>query len=177
MTFSRRTLSVPIMAGFALWGVVAYSGMSVACQGTQAQAADQSILFPYNYRNWTHVKTQVWGEGHPLFEAVGGMHHIYANDKALEGYRTGVFADGSQFAFDLLDVDVTGGATIEASRKALFVMIRDQLAFAETGGWGYEGFAGDDRATGTVGSNAQTACHSCHLASEETSYVVSTYRD
>jgi len=27
-------------------------------------------------------------EGHPLYSAFGGIHHICANDKALEGSRS-----------------------------------------------------------------------------------------
>jgi len=33
-------------------------------------------------------------KGHPLYEAIGGIHHLYANKQALEGYRSGKFPAG-----------------------------------------------------------------------------------
>ena len=39
---------------------------------------------------------------HPLYGAFGGIHHIYANDLALQGYRSQRFPDGSVIIFDLL---------------------------------------------------------------------------
>ena len=146
-------------------------------QDTEYQSVSQSVAFPEGYRDWRHVKTQVWNEGHPLYEAVGGMHHIYANKKALAGYETGDYEDGAKFVFDLLDVDVADGAIAESKRKAVFVMVRDWAVYRQTGGWGYEGFSGDDRKTGTVGEKAYTACHSCHLASKDSGYIMSRLRD
>jgi len=58
------------------------------------------ILIPEGYRNWTHVKTAV---NNPAFASHSGFHHIYANAKALEGYKTGQFADGAIIVFDVLE--------------------------------------------------------------------------
>jgi hypothetical protein len=52
------------------------------------------VSFPEGYRDWHHVKSLVIEEGHPLHGAFGGMHHIYTNAKALEGYRSETFPDG-----------------------------------------------------------------------------------
>ena len=36
----------------------------------------------------TTSKSMAIEEGHPLYSAFGGIHHICANDKALEGSRS-----------------------------------------------------------------------------------------
>ena len=47
-----------------------------------AIAADPQVSYPAGYRNWHHVKSMVVDKGHPLHEAFGGIHHLYANKKA-----------------------------------------------------------------------------------------------
>lgn len=54
-----------------------------------AISAEPLVPYPEEYRGWHHVKTMVIDEGHPLYEAFGGIHHIYANPKALAGYQSG----------------------------------------------------------------------------------------
>ena len=34
------------------------------------------VLYPEGYRNWTHIKSMVIQQGHPLYESFGGIHHI-----------------------------------------------------------------------------------------------------
>ena len=51
-----------------------------------ALAADP-VPYPEGYRAWTHVKSMVIEKGHPLDEAFGRIHHLYANKQAMQGYR------------------------------------------------------------------------------------------
>lgn len=60
-----------------------------------ALAADPQVPYPEGYRDWHHVKSMVIEEGHPLYGSFGGIHHLYANDKAMKGYRKGTFPNGS----------------------------------------------------------------------------------
>ena len=53
------------------------------------------IPYPTGYRLWAHVKSEIVEPQHPGSSTNGGIHHIYANTQALEGYRTGKFPDGS----------------------------------------------------------------------------------
>jgi len=137
-------------------------------------AAD--VPYPKGYRSWAHVKSMVLEQGHPLFAAFGGIHHIYANPKAMAGYKTGQWADGAVIVFDLLDAKRGGNAVVEGSRKVVGVMHRDSKRFAATGGWGYEGFKGDSETERAVGANAATACHSCHEAQKAKGFVFSETR-
>ncbi|MFN4110641.1 MAG: cytochrome P460 family protein [Ignavibacteria bacterium] len=133
------------------------------------------VPYPEGYRNWTHIKSMILEKGHPLYEAFGGIHHIYANKKALEGYRSGnKFKDGSIIVFDLLEAISDNNAIVEGNRKVVGVMIKDSKRFKTTGGWGFEGFAGDSRER--VVKNMEGECYACHLQVKEKDFVFSEYR-
>lgn len=139
------------------------AGVALALLAPVAAATQEGIAFPEGYRSWHHVKSMLIEEGHPLFSDFGGLHHVYANDTARRGYETGSFEDGSVVVFDLLDVARTpDNAVVEKERRVLAVMVRDSRRFAETGGWGYEAWAGGDPAKPVVGAKAAEACHACH---------------
>lgn len=144
-----------------------------AASGASAWAEDgeRLLAYPEGYRDWRHMKTEFWGEDHALYDAVGGLHHIYANDMAVEGFRRGAYEDGAAFAFDLFAVSEEAGAMTESERRAVFIMVRDEAAFQETGGWGYEGYGGGDRTTRLVGDQAVAMCHACHAPKAESAYV------
>lgn len=140
-------------------------------------ADDSGVPYPEDYRDWRHVKSMVIEEGHDLYEAFGGIHHLYANDAALEGYRAGSFPDGAVIVFDLLEAEHGGNAVTEGSRKVLGVMHKDSERYRDTGGWGFEGFAAGDRTRPVVGREADKACFQCHTSQREHDYVFSRLRD
>lgn len=142
-----------------------------------ALAADSEVPYPTGYRHWHHVKSMVIEQGHPLFDAFGGIHHIYANASALEGYQAGKFPDGAVIVFDRLDARHADKAVTEGDRKDVAVMIKDAQKFAATGGWSYEAFAGGDPTRPVVGATAATACHACHTSEKDHDYVFSRPRD
>ena len=41
------------------------------------------------------MQSQIATEDNKRFESIGGIHHIYANEPALQSYRSGIFPDGS----------------------------------------------------------------------------------
>lgn len=142
-----------------------------------AFAADTaSVPYPEGYRDWRHVKSMVIHSGHPLYESFGGIHHLYANPRALKGYKTGKFPDGAVIVFDLLDAKSEGNAVTEANRKIVGVMHKDSKKFAATGGWGYEGFKGNSKTERAVGASAATACHQCHTQQKNQDFVFSKTR-
>ena len=142
-----------------------------------AFAADPGpVSYPEGYRNWTHVKSMVINAGHPLYDAFGGIHHVYANPKALEGYRTGKFPTGAVIVFDLLEAKSVDNTLQEGARKVVGVMHRNATRWKETGGWGFEGFKGDSKTERAVGKNAASACYGCHTQQKEKEFVFSGYR-
>ena len=152
-------------------------GLIGAAATTSALAADPQVPYPQGYRDWHHVKSMVIEEGHPLFASFGGIHHLYANVKALKGYRGKRFPDESVIIFDLLEAVRDGGAVTEGTRKVVGVMHKDSKKFKATGGWGFEGFGGGDPAKRVVGSNAASACFACHAPQKAQDYTFSLLRD
>lgn len=149
---------------------------ALAALGPAFAADPPPVPYPEGYRNWTHVKSMVIQQGHPLFEAFGGIHHIYANAKALDGYRRGAFPDGAVIVFDLLDAKAGGGAIEEGPRKVVGVMVKDKRRWADTGGWGFEGFKGDSKTERAVGKDAASACFNCHAPQKAQDYTFSRRR-
>jgi hypothetical protein len=149
----------------------------LAAAAVPALAADPApVPYPKGYRDWTHVKSMVINPGHPLYEAFGGIHHIYANKTALAGYKSGKFADGSVIVFDLLEARTADNAVQEGPRKVVGVMHKDAKRWAATGGWGFEGFKGDSTTDRAVGANAAAACYQCHTQRKDNDFVFSAYR-
>src|SRR5687768_1886471 len=154
--------------------MLAVLAAALTLAGLAAQSAD--VPYPDGYRDWRHVKSMVIGKGHPLAASFGGIHHIYANPPALQGYQKGTFPDGSVIVFDLLEASTEGGATTEGPRKVLGVMRKDAKRWAATGGWGFEAFKGDSRTERAVAGAAATACFECHTSQNERDFVFSRPR-
>jgi hypothetical protein len=127
------------------------------------------VPYPEGFRQWTHIKTNVVGsQNHNT-----GFNHIYANNKAMEGYVSGKFPEGSVLIFDVIEASVTDSITKETKRKHVDVMVKDSIKFANTGGWGYEEFKGDTRVA-VLSAQIKNQCFNCH--SRQPDYVFSEFR-
>lgn len=152
--------------------------VATALAAAMADAArDKPVSYPDGYRGWTHVKSMVIEKGHALYDAFGGIHHVYANGKALEAMRKGggTYPAGAVLVFDLLEADRKENAVVEGKRKVVGVMEKDPRRFASTGGWGFDAFAPGSR-QGMV-KDPGTECFECHTSREKADYVFSGYRD
>ncbi len=154
----------------AACGIVLVGGLAWA-----GAVQDRPVSYPEGYRSWQHVKSMVILPGHPLENPFGGIHHIYANARAMEGLRTGNYRDGAVLVFDLLEAKSENQTIQEGTRKLIGVMERDSRRFAATGGWGFEGFAGDSKTERLVKDGGQS-CYQCHQGAQATSYVFSAWR-
>ena len=137
----------------------------------------EGLALPEDYRGWWHVKTLILEEGHPLYESFGGIHHVYANDKAWKALKAGRFPypDGSIFVFDLFEAPRENHAVREGKRKVTAIMVKDSRRYRETGGWGFQAFAGGDPDRPIV-TDAQTQCFNCHASQKDRDYVFSAFR-
>jgi hypothetical protein len=154
----------------ALGVLLAGSGLA----GAQEQLRDL-VDYPDGYRDWTHVKSMVIQQGHPLFETFGGIHHIYANETAVKALILAMPApDGAVLVFDLLEAKHDGNAIVEGPRKVVGVMAKNAKKYAATGGWGFEAFKGDSRER--VVTDPKTACFDCHAGQLGSDFVHSRYR-
>jgi hypothetical protein len=150
--------------------------LGFAIAAASGMAAAQEVPYPTGYRDWHHVKSMVINPGHPLYDAFGGIHHLYANKPALAGYAKGKFPDGAVIVFDLLVANGADNAVTEGARKVVGVMRKDAKRYAATGGWGFEAFKGDSQTERVVGANAAQACFECHAAQKSRDYVFSAPR-
>jgi hypothetical protein len=157
-------------AALAIAGAVLGLPTYLPAQAQEGMAAP----YPSEYRTWVMVKSYVITAESKLFKDRGGFHHYYANDKALEGYRTGKFPQGSIIVDEGVSAKDADGVTIEATLRSVEIMHKDP-AYQATGGWGYERFEGDSTA-GTLGAKARSACFACHAGAKQMDYVFSTSR-
>ncbi len=141
----------------------------------QAYADTSKIDYPEGYRHWTHIKSMLIEPGHPLENPFQGLHHVYGNDKAMAGLKEGQYPDGSVLVFDLLNYTQGGAAIQEGARKLVGVMVKDAATFKSTGGWGFEGFAGDSKSKRLVGDGGQ-GCYACHTSQAKSGFVFSKMR-
>ena len=135
-------------------------------------AGESEIAYPQVYRNWFHVKSMLIKPGHALETPFQGIHHVYANAKAANGLKNGAYSDGAVLIFDLLNYSDKDLTIQEGARKLLGVMHKDARKYASTGGWGFEGFAGDSKTERLV-KDGGTSCFSCHASEKKMDYVFS----
>ncbi|MGD0364678.1 MAG: cytochrome P460 family protein [Bryobacteraceae bacterium] len=132
----------------------------------------ESVQYPENFRRWVHVGTGVILPGGPLPESEQGMHHIFANPKAVDGYASGDFADGAVIVYELREAQQKGGVIFEGERRRVDVMIKDSTLYKSTGGWRFERFFGNDQTQDAV-HDSRTSCFECHANAKTHGFVFS----
>ena len=138
------------------------SVLVVAALGLTA-AGEAPIAFPEGFRTWTHISSAVLGPENPAAPKYEGVHYIYANPKAMEGYRTGKWPDGAVIVYDQWTAEVAGkDAKAAGARKFIDVMVRDSRRFAATGGWGYTEFTAPGWTRVSEIEANQKGCDGCH---------------
>ena len=138
---------------------------------------DYSPEFPQGYRNWTHVMSYVIGPQSPAYERNGGLHNFYANEKALQGYRTGKFPDGSILIDERNRTEEKVGVMRTGDFLGVGVMIKDSQRYAETGGWGFEVFVGNNQTNGVLNAQSRMGCYNCHLGQKDQDFVFTKLRE
>jgi hypothetical protein len=136
---------------------------------------DDPAPFPKEFRKWAQVKSVLVGPQSAAFATEGGIHHIYANDKALEGYDTGKFPDGSVIVYDLLETKEVVGNTIEGPTRRVDVMLK-KSGHRSTGGWDFMSFQGGNQTSGKLTADRQAACSQCHAHRKDHDFVFSEFR-
>lgn len=178
MEFSLGRIAVEIlrlsacgvrMKPYCVWTIGVF-GLVAAVASAVGPSTTTEVPYPDGYRRWMQVCSEVIpakpiGTSKEASDRNAAPHglilNVYANDLALEGYRSGHFPDGSVLVADWFFLEEKGAALMPATRKSVNVMIRD-ARFANTGGWGFEDFDRDSHIKRNVGANALTACYACH---------------
>jgi len=137
---------------------------------------DDTAPFPKDFRKWAHVKSVLVGSQSTAFATEGGIHHIYANEKALEGYKTSKFPDGSVIVYDLLETREIAGNTIEGPTRRIDVMVKQSELYSTTGGWEFMRFPGGNPTDGKLTAERQAVCAACHANGKDHDFVFSEFR-
>jgi hypothetical protein len=148
--------------------------ISLLILSSQLIAGNTDVAYPQGYKEWKHIKTMIIKKNHPLAESFHGIHHVYANDEAFKGYKTGKFEEGSIITLDLLnyvDINETIG---ETSRIYVAVMHKNNEKYKNTHGWGYEAFKGDTHEK--LVDNVQNMCVKCHESQKDNDFIFSKIR-
>jgi hypothetical protein len=132
----------------------------------------ESPQYPDNFRRWVHVGAGVILPGSTLPESEQGMHHIFANQKAIDGYASGDFADGAVIVYELREAQQKNGIIFEGERRRVDVMIKNASLYQSTGGWRFERFLGNGRSEDAV-RDAGTSCFGCHSNAKAHGFVFS----
>ena len=158
------------IAPFALaLGLMAGSTLLLA-DNKPADADAAPIALAPDYETWRHVKTQVIQEG-PGFERFGGMHHIYANERAVQGLRSRRFEDGAILVAEFRSLARQNNVIDAGAIRLVDVMVFDARRFAETDGWGYAEFVGPELKVRRFDSRNE--CHACHAKRADKGHVFS----
>ncbi len=158
----------------------------VLVAGITALAADRYPQAPYpeGYRQWTFLHGTVLGPQQGIFArqaceapCTSGVMYFYGNVTAMEGFRTGAFANGSILANETLELHgAEDGGAVEGPMRRVAVMVKDQKLYAQTGGWGYAEFLGGAKVDGTT-KEQKIACFECHGKVKDKDYVYTAYED
>jgi len=133
------------------------------------------IPFPEGYRNWTHVKTYIVRPKNPAFKFIGGFNHVYANEEAMTGYKTGHFPNGSMIVSDVISANEDSLNTREGDRVHVDVMARDSTKYDDFGGWRFETFDKSSKTIRLLTPATRTQCTNCHK--KNSNMVYSEYRN
>ena len=149
----------------------------VALATVSAAPAGGQLVIPAGFEHWYLVNSMIVTKDSPLFESIGGLHHIYVNAIGLPRLKQGgsaPYPDGTIFTDDVRDFTLADGSYSQGSRKAIPVMVKDSTKYASTGGWGFQAWAGGDPKKPLVTDPAK-ACFACHAPQKANDYTFSTY--
>lgn len=133
-------------------------------------AAASAPPLPKGYTGWKKSERKLVTDKNSLFY---GVHYIYADKKALKGYKAGNrFPEGSTIVVDYFNIKE--GSSTDGS-KNMVVMMRKDKRKKETGGWLFAGYGADGKPSGLDPVGTCFSCHQKDAAQRE--FVISTVKD
>jgi hypothetical protein len=133
--------------------------------------AGSSPPLPKNYHSWQKSERKVVTDKSSLFY---GIHYIYADNKAMRGYKTGnKFVEGSSIIVEYFNIKNT--STAVDGPKNMIVLMRKDKRMKETGGWLFAGYGPDGKPSGLEAASTCFGCHQKDAAQRD--YVISTIND
>lgn len=123
------------------------------------------------YQNWKKSARKVVNDKKSLFY---GIHYIYADQKALKGYKDGNrFPEGSRIVVE--HYTIKGNDSTVDGPKNMVVLMKKDKSQKTTGGWLYAGYSADGKPSGIDPVKNCFECHQKEVASRD--YVFSSSTD
>lgn len=125
---------------------------------------------PKTYHTWQKSERKLVTDKNSLFY---GAHYLYADTKALQGYRAGNrFSEGSRIVVEFFNIK--GTAATDGPLNMIVLMQKDSRR-KDTGGWLFAGYSADGRPSGIDPLKNCFDCHRQEAANRE--FVISTIKD
>lgn len=133
--------------------------------------AGPSPSLPKGYHSWQKSERKVITDKSSLFY---GIHYIYADKKAMQGYKSGNrFAEGSSIIVEHFNIKTTSPSA--DGPKNMVVLMRKDKRMRETGGWLFAGYGPDGKPSGLEPVSTCFGCHQKDAAQRD--FVISTISD
>jgi len=108
-----------------------------------------------DYKTWKKSVRKVVSDKKSLFY---GIHYIYADSKAVQGYKSNNrFPEGSRIIVDHFNIK-NGDTSVDGSKNMTVLMKKDKRQKA-TGGWLYAGYTADGKPSSI---DPVKNCFECH---------------
>lgn len=146
--------------------------MVVGISAGAVHAAD-AVSLPKGYEKWEKSKRKIVEDKKSLFY---GIHYIYADKKAIQGYKAGGknFPEGSRFVITFFSIKDEGGKPAEGKKNMVVYMKKDKK-YSQTGGWLFAGYNPDGKPSGI---DPVKNCFECHVKeAKDRDFVISRYEE
>ncbi len=111
---------------------------------------------PKGYQNWKKSVRKVDDNKKSIFY---GIHYIYADSKAMQGYRANNrFPEGSRIIIEHFNIKESQNGPVESSKNMVVLMQKDKRRIT-TGGWLYAGYTAQGKPSGL---DPVKNCFECH---------------
>lgn len=135
-----------------------------------AAAAATTPQLP-KYQSWKKSVRKVVSDKKSLFY---GIHYIYADSKALKGYKAGnKFPEGSRIVVE--HFNIKGDNSSVDGPKNMVVLMKKDKSQKNTGGWLYAGYTADGKPSRLDPVKNCFECHQKEVAGRD--YVFSSGAD
>jgi len=146
------------------------TGLLVLLAACCAFAAATAPLLP-KYQTWKKSIRKVVSAKSSLFY---GIHYIYADQKALQGYKAGnKFPEGSRIIVEHFNIK-GGDSSVDGSKNMTVLMKKDKRQ-KRTGGWLYAGYTANGKPSGLDPVKNCFECHQKEVAGRD--YIFSSLAD
>jgi hypothetical protein len=144
------------------------SALFIFLSAATSDAATPSL--PKGYTSWKKSERKIVTDKSSLFY---GIHYIYADKKAEQGYRAdNKFPEGSRIVVEFFNIKEN--PAVDGS-KNMIVSMQKNKRHTSTGGWLFAGYGANGAPSGL---DPVTTCFGCHQKdAAQKDFVISTKKD